>query len=265
MFIYHNVDPVIFSISKLQVRWYGLMYLVGFFTGWMLGIYRASIHKTWSKSQVEELVIYVAIGTILGGRIGYIIFYGINAFWGDPLILFRIWEGGMSFHGGFIGVLLALKMYSYHYKKLFWVTVDFVAPLVAPGIFFGRIGNFINGELWGRETNLPWGIIFSKADLIPRHPSQLYEAFLEGIVLFIIVWIYSYKPRPMMAVSGYFAISYGILRIIAECFRQPDAHIGYIVKIFTMGQILSLPVILIGLLLLYLAYVRNRNTCIDNK
>ncbi|MCB1777512.1 MAG: prolipoprotein diacylglyceryl transferase [Candidatus Competibacteraceae bacterium] len=259
MLVHPDFDPVAFSLGPLQVRWYGLMYLIGFLTGWALGRYRAKQPCFgWSAEQVDDLVFYIALGVILGGRIGYILFYGFDSFLQNPLVLFRVWEGGMSFHGGFLGVLLAMVVFARKYQKPFWDAIDFVAPLIAPGILFGRIGNFINGELWGRVTDLPWGMVFTQTgDNLPRHPSQLYEAALEGFALFTIVWLFSAKPRPMMAVSGVFALSYGIFRFLVEFVRQPDAHLGYLAFGWvTMGQILSLPLIAVGMVLLSLAYRR---------
>jgi len=259
MLVHPDFDPVAFSLGPLQVRWYGLMYLLGFISGWLLGRYRArQPSSVWSVAQVDDIVFYIALGVILGGRIGYILFYGFDAFLHNPLILFRIWEGGMSFHGGFLGVLVAMALFARKHHKPFWVTVDFIAPLIAPGILFGRIGNFINGELWGKVTDAPWGMVFRQAgDGLPHHPSQLYEAALEGVALFFIVWLYSAKPRPTMAVSGVFALSYGIFRFLVELVRQPDAHLGYLAfGWLTMGQVLSLPLILVGVVLLILAYSR---------
>jgi phosphatidylglycerol:prolipoprotein diacylglycerol transferase len=235
------------------------MYLLGFLAGWALGRYRARQPRFgWTAAQVDDLVFYIALGVILGGRMGYILFYGFDNFLQNPLVLFRVWEGGMSFHGGFLGVLLAMILFARKYQKPFWAAIDFIAPLIAPGILFGRIGNFINGELWGRVTDLPWGMVFSQTgDNLPRHPSQLYQAALEGLALFTIVWLFSAKPRPTMAVSGVFALSYGIFRFLVEFFRQPDPHLGYLAfGWLTMGQILSLPLIAVGVVLLSLAYRR---------
>ncbi len=175
-------------------------------------------------------------------------------------MLFRVWEGGMSFHGGFLGVLVAMVLFSRKYQKPFWVAVDFIAPLIAPGILFGRLGNFINGELWGKVTDLPWGMVFRQTgDQLPRHPSQLYEAALEGVALFLIVWLFSAKPRPAMAVSGVFALGYGVFRLLVEFVRQPDPQLGYLAFGWvTMGQLLSLPLIAVGVLLLALAYQRRK-------
>ena len=235
------------------------MYLLGFLAGWALGRYRASRPNSgWTAAQVDDLVFYIALGVILGGRIGYILFYSFGNFLRDPLALFRVWEGGMSFHGGFLGVLLAMVLFARKHYKGFWPTMDFVAPLIPPGLFFGRIGNFINGELWGRVTDLPWGMVFRQTgDGLPRHPSQLYQTALEGVALFLIVWLFSAKPRPAMAVSGVFALSYGVFRFLVEFVRQPDPQLGYLAfGWLTMGQILSLPLIAVGIVLLTLAYRR---------
>ena len=257
MLIHPDFDPVAFSLGPLHVRWYGLMYLLAFLIGWGLGRYRVKQPNSgWTAEQMDDLVFYVALGVILGGRIGYILFYGFGNVLRDPLMLFRIWEGGMSFHGGFLGVLLAMALFARKHHKAFWATMDFVAPLIAPGLLFGRIGNFINGELWGRVTDLPWGMVFRQTgDGLPRHPSQLYQAALEGLALFLIVWLFSAKPRPTMAVSGVFALSYGVFRFLVEFVRQPDPQLGYLAfGWLTMGQLLSLPLIAVGLVLLALAY-----------
>ena len=259
MLIHPDFDPVAFSLGPLHVRWYGLMYLIAFLVGWALGRYRVKQPGSgWTAEQMDDLVFYIALGVILGGRIGYILFYSFSAFLHNPLVLFRIWEGGMSFHGGFIGVLLAMALFARKYHKGFWPTVDFIAPLFPPGLFFGRIGNFINGELWGRVTDLPWGVVFRQTgDNLPRHPSQLYQMALEGAALFVIVWLFSAKPRPTMAVSGVFALSYGVFRFLVEFVRQPDAQLGYIgFDWLTMGQLLSLPMVVVGVILLALAYRR---------
>ncbi|MBL8251439.1 MAG: prolipoprotein diacylglyceryl transferase [Candidatus Competibacter sp.] len=259
MLVHPDFDPVAIALGPLQIRWYGLMYLLGFAAGWALGRYRASRpHSGWTSAQVDDLVFYIALGVILGGRIGYIVFYGWESFLKNPLILLRVWEGGMSFHGGFLGVLAAMALFARKRGTGFWATVDFIAPLIAPGILFGRIGNFINGELWGRVTDLPWGMVFRQTgDGLPRHPSQLYEAALEGVALFAIVWLFSAKPRPTMAVSGVFALVYGLCRFWVEFVRQPDPHLGYLAwHWLTMGQVLSAPLIAVGVVLLSLAYRR---------
>ncbi|HAS50302.1 MAG TPA: prolipoprotein diacylglyceryl transferase [Gammaproteobacteria bacterium] len=261
MLIHPDFDPIAFSLGPLHVRWYGLMYLLGFLAGWALGRYRAKQpHSGWTTEQMDDVVFYIALGVILGGRIGYLLFYSFSNFLSDPLMLFRVWEGGMSFHGGFLGVLVAMVLFSRKYQKPFWVAVDFIAPLIAPGILFGRLGNFINGELWGKVTDLPWGMVFRQTgDQLPRHPSQLYEAALEGVALFLIVWLFSAKPRPAMAVSGVFALGYGVFRLLVEFVRQPDPQLGYLAFGWvTMGQLLSLPLIAVGVLLLALAYQRRK-------
>jgi phosphatidylglycerol:prolipoprotein diacylglycerol transferase len=263
MLVHPNFDPVAFSIGPLKVRWYGLMYLFGFVAGWALGRYRAGrLGSGWQREQVDDLIFYATLGVILGGRIGYVLFYGFSAFLHNPLMLFKVWEGGMSFHGGLLGVLLGMWLFARKSNKSFFAITDFLAPLTPLGLFFGRIGNFINGELWGRVSELPWAMVFHTpgAGDLPRHPSQLYEATLEGMVLFIILWLYSAKPRPTRAVSGLFLICYGLFRCMVELVREPDAQIGFIAfQWLTMGQLLSLPMILFGILLLVLAYRREVN------
>lgn len=243
-----------FEVGPLKIHWYGVMYLIGFLSAWWLGVRRARRDGSgWSEEQVGDLIFYAAIGVILGGRIGYILFYDLAAYLQNPLDILKIWQGGMSFHGGLIGVLVALWLYGQKIGKGFFLVSDFVAPLVPIGLGAGRVGNFINGELWGRETELPWGMIFPYTDpqLLVRHPSQLYEALLEGVVLFLILWIYSARPRPMMAVSALFLIFYGLFRSFVELFRVPDAQLGYLAfEWLTMGQLLSLPMILLGLFLM---------------
>ncbi len=256
MLVHPDINPIAFRIGPVQVHWYGLMYLCGFATGWLLGRYRASRpDSTWTKAQVDDLVFYSALGVILGGRIGYVLFYNLPMYWAHPLWVFKVWDGGMSFHGGLLGVLIAMALYGRKLGRSFFEMTDFIAPLVPPGLFFGRIGNFINGELWGRVTDVPWAMVFPRAGPLPRHPSELYEAALEGVVLFIIMWRYSGKPRPVMAVSGMFLLCYGCFRFLAEFFRQPDPQLGFIVfGWMTMGQLLSLPMIAFGILFLVIAY-----------
>ncbi len=262
MLIHPNFDPVAFSLGPLKVRWYGLMYLCGFVAGWGLGRYRAARPGSgWTGQQVDDLIFYAALGVILGGRVGYILFYHFGAFLADPLLLLRIWEGGMSFHGGLLGVLLAMALYARKLGKGFFEVTDFIAPLVPPGLFFGRIGNFINGELWGRVSDVPWAMVFHTlgAGNQPRHPSPLYEAALEGVALFVILWLYSAKPRPTMAVSGLFLLCYGGFRFVVEFFRQPDAHLGFVAfDWLSMGQLLSLPMLIAGTAFLAWAYRRRQ-------
>lgn len=256
MLVYPQIDPVALSLGPLKIHWYGLMYLVGFLGGWWLGVLRARQPQSgWQAAEIGDLLFYVAIGVVLGGRLGYTFFYNLPAFLDDPLVLLRVWEGGMAFHGGLLGVLVALWLYARRSGRHFFQVADFVAPLVPVGLFAGRIGNFINGELWGAPTSLPWGMVFPHVDALPRHPSMLYEAALEGLLLFLILWIYSRKPRPMMAVSGLFLLGYGLFRFLVEFVREPDAHIGYLAGDWlTMGMLLSTPMIVLGALLLGLAY-----------
>jgi phosphatidylglycerol:prolipoprotein diacylglycerol transferase len=255
VFEYSGFDPVALQLGPLAIRWYGLMYLIGFGGGWWLGRVRA--RKPWSPikvEQVDDLFFYIALGVILGGRIGYMLFYGFDQILENPLSLLKIWQGGMSFHGGFLGVLLAVWLQARKAGCRFWPLMDFCAPMISIGLCAGRVGNFINGELWGRVTDVPWAFIVNGE---PRHPSQLYEAFLEGVILFIVIWIYSSKPRPAMAVSGLFAVLYGLFRSSVELVRLPDEHIGYLAfGWLTMGQVLTLPMIIGGILLLWRAYSR---------
>lgn len=259
MLIYPQIDPVIFSLGPLQVHWYGLMYAIGFLGGWGLAIVHAHRLKMGlSNNQVSDLIFYVALGVVIGGRIGYMLFYNLPGFLDHPWSIFELWKGGMSFHGGLLGVLLAVWLYGRRIKKPFMELVDFIAPLVPIGLGAGRIGNFINGELWGRVTTMPWGMVFPNGGPLPRHPSQLYEFLLEGVVLFLILWLYSAKPRPRLAVSGLFAICYGTFRIFVEFFRQPDWQIGFIAGWLTEGQLLSIPLVLVGIILLWYAYRHSR-------
>jgi phosphatidylglycerol:prolipoprotein diacylglycerol transferase len=255
-----DFDPVIVQLGPLALRWYGTMYLVGFLGGWWLARVRAKRHPTWGwrPAEVGDLLFFVALGVILGGRIGYVLFYDFAQFVEEPLRLVRIWEGGMSFHGGLIGVGLAAWLYARKTERSFFQVTDFLAPLVPIGLGAGRLGNFINGELWGRATDLPWAIIFPAAgDRLPRHPSQLYELVLEGVVMFTVLWVFSSKPRPPMAVSGLFLVLYGAFRFAVELVREPDRHLGYLAwGWLTMGQVLSLPMILLGAVLLALVYRR---------
>jgi phosphatidylglycerol:prolipoprotein diacylglycerol transferase len=252
-------DPIALDLGFVKIHWYGIMYLIGFGAAWWLGQLRAKQpNSAWTPEQIGDLIFYCALGVVIGGRIGYVLFYDFGNFIDSPLRLFKIWEGGMSFHGGLIGVITAMWLYGRRLNKTFFQVADFVAPLVPIGLGAGRIGNFINGELWGKATDLPWGVVFPQAGMQPRHPSQLYEALLEGLALFLILWFYSKKPRPTMAVSGLFLVGYGCFRFIIEFVRIPDEHLGYLaLDWLTMGQILSTPMIILGIVLMALAY-RNK-------
>lgn len=261
MLIYPAIDPVALSLGPLQIHWYGLMYLIGIGGGWWLLSRRLSnFDPLWNKDKLSDLVFWIALGIILGGRLGYVLFYDLAIYLENPWLILQIWKGGMSFHGGFIGVLFACWWFARRNQKTFLELVDFIAPVVPIGLGAGRLGNFINAELWGRPTDLPWGVLFpawSDPAQLARHPSQLYQCAMEGVLLFIILWLYTQKPRPTMAVSGMFALWYGIFRIVAEFFRVPDAQLGYLAwGWLTMGQLLSVPMILVGLFLLREAYQR---------
>ena len=263
MLVHPNFDPIAIQLGPVAIHWYGLMYLIGFAGSWWLGTKRAQLpHYQWPKERVGDLLFYVALGVILGGRLGYTFFYNFSAFLADPLVLLRIWEGGMSFHGGLIGVVMAYLLYARNYKLDPFVVGDFAAPLIPFGLLTGRIGNFINGELWGKPTDLPWGMVFAHAPTAePRHPSMFYEAFLEGVVLLAVLWWFGLKPRPRMAVGGLFLVLYGAFRFAVEFVRLPDAHLGYLAfGWFTMGQALSAPMILAGAVMLGLAYRRRSLT-----
>lgn len=249
MLIYPDINPVAFSIGPLKVHWYGLMYMIGFVSAWGLARWRAHHYKLdWKAADIDDLIFYGALGVILGGRVGYMLFYDTQHFLANPLSLFQVWEGGMSFHGGLLGVLLAMWLLARKLKKQFLEVTDFVAPLVPLGLAAGRIGNFINGELWGRVSDVPWAMVFPHAGDLPRHPSQLYEFGLEGLVLFILVWWYGAKPRPAGCVSAVFLIGYACSRMIVECFREPDLQLGFIAfDWLTMGQLLSFPMLLGGI------------------
>lgn len=261
MLIFPNIDPVFFHIGPLAVHWYGMMYLFAFATLWVLARWRVSHYQLdWTNEQISDLVFFCALGAVLGGRLGYMIFYQTETLFHQPLSLLYIWQGGMSFHGGLLGVLLAIYLFAKKAKKYFFDITDFIAPLVPVGLGFGRLGNFINGELWGRVTEVPWAIVFPHVDSFPRHPSQLYELGLEGVFLCLVLWHYSSKPRPSKATSGLFLLLYGLCRFTVEFFREPDRGLGYIAfDWLTMGQLLSLPMILLGALLLGLAYCHRTN------
>jgi phosphatidylglycerol:prolipoprotein diacylglycerol transferase len=255
MFVYPHPDPVAFSLGPLHVRWYGLMYLIGFAAAWWLARRRAARPgSSWTPTDVDDLIFFCAVGVILGGRLGWMLFYGTETLLSEPLSVLRIWEGGMSFHGGLIGVLLALWMFARRRGRRVVDVFDFAAPLPAIGFLAGRVGNFINGELWGKPTDVPWAVI---VDGVPRHASQLYQAALEGLVLFVLLWWFTSRSRPRWAPSGLFLVGYGVFRFAVEFVRVPDANRGYLLfDWMTMGQILSLPMIVAGLAMLYVAYAR---------
>lgn len=255
MIAYPDIDPVLISLGPFKLRWYGLMYIIGFALAWWLATRRArQSDQCWNNQQLSDLIFYGALGVLLGGRIGYVLFYQFSDFVQDPLVLIRITEGGMSFHGGLVGVILALWYFARRHRKPLFEVTDFIAPMVPIGLGLGRIGNFINNELWGKPSNLPWAMQPPGASQ-PLHPSQLYQALLEGLLLFLILWFYSSRPRPLMSISGLFLVCYGLFRFSVEFVRAPDVDIGYLAWGWvTMGQVLSLPMILIGLLMLWQAY-----------
>jgi phosphatidylglycerol---prolipoprotein diacylglyceryl transferase len=257
-----EIDPIALQIGFIKIRWYGLMYVIGFFSAWGLALFRAKRRDdlTYSREDIDSLIFYLAVGLILGARVGYVLFYNFGLFMRDPVYMLRVWEGGMSFHGGLIGVMVAALMFAQHHGKRFLQVTDFIVPLAPIGLAAGRTGNFINGELWGRTTDVPWSFVFPGGGPLPRHPSQLYEAGLEGAALFIILWLFSSRPRPLGSISGLFLFGYGLFRGFVEFFRQPDAHIGYLVGgWYTMGMLLSTPMILCGVGLVIWSYVRHGN------
>lgn len=252
-----EIDPVALSLGPLSIHWYGLMYLIGFVGAWWIASNRAGRdHYALEKDQVDDLIFFGALGVVLGGRFGYVLFYNFDRFLQEPLWLFQVWEGGMSFHGGALGVILATALYGMKKGIPAGRTLDFVAPLVPIGLGAGRLGNFIGQELWGRETDVPWGMLFpNDPEQLVRHPSQLYQAFLEGLLFFIILYWFSSKRRPTWAVGGMFMVCYGCFRFFVEFFREPDSHIGFdLLGWMTRGQLLSIPMIILGVWLLYWAY-----------
>lgn len=278
--IHPQFDPVMLHLGSVEVHWYGFMYLLGFLFTYLLASYRAKKRGDFNGDMVADIIFFGVLGVILGGRIGYVILYNWNALLANPVSLFKIWEGGMSFHGGFIGVMLAMWLFARKYKKHPFTVLDFLAPCVPTGLFFGRIGNFINGELWGRvsDSSVSHLMYFPQAvradyelltsnptllslsqtidgySLLPRHPSQLYQAATEGILLFIILWLFSAKPRPRYAVSALFLLGYGISRFITEFFRQPDIGYQLFMGWMSKGQLYSTPMIIFGIILMIIAY-----------
>lgn len=259
MLIHPQFDPIALHLGPLAIHWYGLMYLLGFVLFIWLGRKRLSRLPNADDKFLDDLLFYGVLGVILGGRLGEVLFYKPAYYLAHPAKILAVWEGGMSFHGGFLGVLVAMAIFAHRHKLTWLALMDFVAPLVPPGLGAGRIGNFINGELWGRPTDVPWGMIFPYADHLPRHPSQLYEFALEGVVLFALLWWYSGKVRPVGAVSGLFLIGYGSFRFLAEFTRNPDDGIfGLMTFGVSMGQWLSLPMVLVGMVMMWLSYRRAR-------
>ncbi len=280
--IHPAIDPVAFSLGPLQIHWYGLMYLLAFAFAYGFAWYMCKKRTDFTPDMVSDMIFYGALGVILGGRIGYVILYQFSELLANPLFLFKVWEGGMSFHGGFIGVMVAMWLFARKYQKTPFQVLDFIAPSVPMGLFFGRMGNYINGELWGRVSDggYAWLTYFPQAvqadyellqanpnlqslagfvggyNLLPRHPSQLYEAFAEGLLLFVVLWWFSSKPRPRMAVSAVFLLGYGISRFIIEFYRQPDAGYELLMGWMSKGQLYTLPMIIFGVILLVLAYQR---------
>ncbi len=253
-----HIDPVLIEIGPLAVRWYGLMYLFGFmFALWLANKRADKPNSGWTRDQVSDLLFAGFLGVVIGGRVGYVLFYNFGYFLDNPLYLFEVWTGGMSFHGGLLGVISAMLWYGYKNNRSFFTIADFVAPLVPFGLGAGRLGNFMNGELWGRVTDVPWAMVFPTGGPFPRHPSQLYEFALEGVVLFFILNWFIRKPRPLGAVSGLFLFGYGTFRFLVEYVRQPDAQLGLFGDWISMGQILSLPMVIGGLLMMLWAFKRN--------
>lgn len=278
-YLYIAFDPVAFSLGPLEVHWYGIMYLLGFVFFWLAGSWLARNRPWWGwePQEVGDFLFYGMVGVVIGGRLGYVLFYGLDSLLADPLFLFKITQGGMSFHGGLLGVIVAMWWFGRRSGRSFWEVSDFVAPLVPVGLGLGRLGNFIGGELWGRISDVPWAMIFANAvqpggwrsaeleaawrsgalDHLARHPSQLYQALGEGLALFVVLAVYSRVPRPTAAVSGLFLLGYGSFRFMAEFFREPDAHIGFIGGGWlSMGMVLSLPMMVAGAVIMVVAYRR---------
>ena len=261
MITHPDINPVAFNLGFIPIYWYGISYVVGISAAWILLQYRTSrLQLSFSHEQIADLVFFAMVGVIVGGRLGSILFYNFTYYLEHPLEIFFVHRGGMSFHGGLIGVILATWVFSIRRDIPFFKVTDFISPVIPIGLGCGRIGNFINGELWGGRSNLPWAMIFPNpaAGGIARHPSQLYEAFLEGLVLFIILWWFSRIQRPVKAVSGLFLFFYGIFRFLVEFVREPDQHIGYLAfDWLTMGQLLSIPMIVFGIIFFVMAYQKN--------
>jgi phosphatidylglycerol:prolipoprotein diacylglycerol transferase len=261
MLRYPEINPIALQVGPIAIHWYGLMYILGFALALVLGNYRAKrSNGEWSYEQVSDVIFYGAMGVILGGRLGYMLFYDLANFLHHPVLVFKIWQGGMSFHGALLGVLISIGLYCHKTQRKFFELTDFIAPLVPLGLAAGRIGNFINGELWGRVSDVPWAIVFPYAGTEARHPSQLYEFLAEGVLLFLVLWWFSAKKPPRKAVSGLFLVGYACARFCCECFRQPDIQLGFLAfDWLTMGQLLCLPMLIAGLYLLKVAYAGRRS------
>jgi phosphatidylglycerol:prolipoprotein diacylglycerol transferase len=258
MLIHPQFDPVALQLGPLALRWYGLMYLLAFGLFLLLGRRRIKTgpQPGWSVKELDDLLFYGVLGVVLGGRLGYVLFYQPAHFLAHPLEILSVWQGGMAFHGGFLGVLVAMGLFARRTGKSWLTVTDFIAPLVPLGLAAGRVGNFINGELWGRPADVPWAVVFPQIDAVPRHPSQLYQFALEGLALFALLWLFSRKPRPTGAVSGLFLIGYGSFRFLAEFTREPDNFLGLLALNLSMGQWLSLPMVIAGIAMLRWSYVK---------
>jgi prolipoprotein diacylglyceryl transferase len=260
MLVYPHINPVAISIGPFAVHWYGVMYLLGFLLFYFLGKYRIKRgrYPGWQTHDVDDLLFYGVLGLIIGARLGYVLFYKPTYYFSHPLEIVQLWHGGMSFHGGLLGVLAAITFFAWRRKRAWFDVSDFVSPLIPLGLAAGRMGNFINGELWGKPTALPWGMIFPHVDDLPRHPSQLYELALEGVLLFMILWWFSAKPKPRAAVSALFLIGYGSFRFLVEFTREPDSFLPDLPLHLSMGQWLSFPMVVVGIVIMIWAYRRKK-------
>ncbi len=261
MLRYPEINNIAIQIGQIKIHWYGISYIAGFAIAWWLAKTRIKkMDHHWNNETIGDFIFYCAIGAIVGGRLGYILFYSPQVLFHDPWFIFKTWHGGMSFHGGLLGVVISLFLFARKMKLTLIELIDFAAPITPIGLGLGRLGNFINSELWGKVTTVPWGVIFPNGGPLPRHPSQLYEALTEGLLLFIIVWLFSAKPRPKGTVSALFLCCYGTIRFVCEFFREPDFSLGFVVADWlTMGQLLSLPMIVIGAYMMWCYTSRKLN------
>jgi phosphatidylglycerol:prolipoprotein diacylglycerol transferase len=264
MLIHPLPDPIAFTLGPLSVHWYGLMYLVAFIQFILLGRLRVKqphiAAAGWKNEDLDDMLFYGVLGVVIGGRLGEVLFYNPAYYFSHPLEILAVWKGGMSFHGGFIGVMIAMWLWARRSGRQLFEVLDFIAPMVPLGYAAGRIGNFINAELPGRvaDSSLPWAMIWPNVDNLPRHPSPIYQALIDGVLLFIVLWLYARKPRPMMAVSGVFALGYGCARFFTEYFRTPDYEVSFAGLTISAGQMLSLPMIALGIILLVVGYKKER-------